>query len=138
MQRGAADRQDRLGENSMAGTSAHFSVNNRDGICFVEFADRKILEELSINEIGEQLASLVDEHAPINLLLDFKNVDHLSSAALGMLITLNKKITSQRAQLKMSGINPQIYEVFEITKLHKVFDIYDTAAAAKAAFASSR
>ncbi len=113
---------------------AHLSISTKDGICFVEFADRKILEELSINEIGDELSTLINEHKPVNLLLDFKNVEHLSSAALGMLITLNKNVAGQSGQLKLSNIKPQIFEVFKITRLHKVFDIYDSAAAAKASF----
>lgn len=118
----------------MSEPQQHITVNSRDGICFVEFADRKILEELTINEIGEQLSSLADEHKPVNLLLNFKNVEHLSSAALGMLITLQQKINQQSGQLKLSDIKPQIFEVFKITKLNKMFAIYDNAAAAKASF----
>lgn len=109
-------------------------VLNSDGVCTVEFTDRKILEELSITRIGEELGSLVGEHKPISLLLNFKNVEHLSSAALGMLITLHKRIAESNGQLKLSDINPQIYEVFKITRLNKVFDIYDHAAKAKASF----
>lgn len=115
----------------------HLMVANKDGICFVEFADRKILEELSINQIGEELVELVHQHKPINLLLDFKNVQHLSSAALGMLITLNKRVAENSGRLKLSNINPQIFEVFKITQLNRVFDIYDSAAAAKAGFAGA-
>ena len=49
-------------------------VTHSDGICVVEFADRKILEELSINQIGEELTRLAEQHQPTNLLLNFKNV----------------------------------------------------------------
>ena len=119
----------------MAEQPGRFLVTSGDGICFVEFSDRKILEEISINEIAEQLNTLAEEHRPINLLLNFKNVEHLSSAALGMLIDLQKKITNQSGQLKLSDIHPQIFEVFKITRLNKVFDIHDSAAAAKASFA---
>ena len=112
----------------------HFSVSMADGICFAEFEDRKILDEVVINEIGDQLSTVVEEHRPINLILNFGNVQHLSSAALGMLITLQKKTSGEGGQLKLTDIDPQIFEVFKITKLHKVFDIHDTAAAARASF----
>lgn len=115
----------------------HLTVSNNDGICLVEFADRKILDELAINQIGEELLNLVQQHKPINLLLDFKNVQHLSSAALGMLITLNKHVAENSGRLKLANINPQIFEVFKITRLNKVFDIHDSAAAAKAGFAGA-
>ncbi len=53
-------------------------------------------------------------------------VDHLSSAALGTLITINNKVKVKGGQLRLSDINPQIYEVFTITKLNKLFKIFPT------------
>ncbi len=114
--------------------STHLRIRRSDSISIVEFADRKILEELSIQEIGEELDQLVETEPGIKLLLNFKNVDHLSSAALGMLITLNKKVKERDGVLKLSDINRQIFEVFKITKLNRVFDIHDTAEDALAAF----
>lgn len=107
--------------------SSHLRIKRTDGISVIEFADRKILEEVSIQEIGDELTQIVDGEPGIRMLLNFKNVDHLSSAALGMLITLNKKIREQNGALKLSDINTQIFEVFRITRLNKMFDIHPTA-----------
>lgn len=117
--------------------SSHLKIKRATGVSVVEFADRKILEELSIQEIGEELDQLVDSEPGIRLLLNFKNVDHLSSAALGMLITLNKRIKEQNGHLKLSDINRQIYEVFKITRLNRVFDIHETAEEALSVFPSA-
>jgi anti-sigma B factor antagonist len=114
--------------------SSHLKIKRTDGVSIVEFADRKILEELSIQEIGEELQQVVSAESGIKLLLNFTNVDHLSSAALGMLITLNKKVKEQKGDLKLSNINRQIYEVFKITRLNRVFDIHDTAEQAQSTF----
>ena len=107
--------------------SSHLRIKRTDGIAMVEFADRKILEELSIQEIGDELAQLVEAEPGIKLLLNFRNVDHLSSAALGMLITLNRKVQEHSGMLKLSDISRQIFEVFKITKLNRVFDIHETS-----------
>lgn len=112
----------------------HLTVIETDDARIVEFADRKILEEISITEIGHELASLVDSTPGIKLLLSFKNVEHLSSAALGVLITLNKQVEAKSGKLKLSDISPQIFEVFKITRLNKLFDIYDTKEAALETF----
>jgi len=114
--------------------SSHLKIRRADGVSVVEFADRKILEELSIQEIGEELQQVVESEPSIKLLLNFKNVDHLSSAALGMLITLNKKVKEQNGTLKLSDINRQIFEVFKITRLNRVFEIHETAEEALARF----
>ncbi|UCE60700.1 MAG: STAS domain-containing protein [Phycisphaerales bacterium] len=118
----------------MAEDAPHLSVSEFNGVKVVEFADRKILEELSIDEIGEELGKLVDDAGDVKVLLDFRNVEHLSSAALGMLIKLNKKIGDRGGKLKLSEITPQIYEVFKITRLNKLFEIYDTAGEAMTSF----
>jgi anti-sigma B factor antagonist len=68
------------------------------------------------------------------LLLNFSSVDFLSSAALGKLITLDKKVKANSGSLKLSNIRPEIYEVFAITKLNRLFDIKSDEADALAAF----
>jgi len=109
-------------------------VEDIGDVTVVNFTDRKILDEQNIQLIGEQLFGLVDEGHRHKILLNFSNVEYLSSAALGKLITLNKKIQSVKGRLILCNIDPQIYEVFEITKLNKVFNIQKEEQAALQAF----
>jgi anti-sigma B factor antagonist len=118
----------------MTEQTSRLKVKEFKGVSIVEFADRKILDELCILEIQEELEKLVKEKAGGNLLLCFKSVEHLSSAALGMLITLKNRVEEHKGKLKLSDINPQIYEVFKITRLNKMFDIHSTIDAARASF----
>lgn len=118
----------------MSENKSQITISDSDGVRVVNFEDRKILEELSISRIGEELAELVSEVKEIKLLLSFQNVEHLSSAALGMLISLNKQVGQQKGQLKLSDISPQIYEVFKITRLNKLFTIHGTQQEALGAF----
>ncbi len=118
----------------MMGQTPHLDVSREGDVSVIRFADRKILEEVPIAEIGEYLTALVDSEAGIKLLLDFSNVEHLSSAVLSMLINLNKKVHEQGGKLKMANIKPQIYEVFKITRLNTLFDIHETTAKAKASY----
>jgi len=119
----------------MAADQPHVKVRDSGGIKVVEFTDRKILEELSIHEIGEELSRVVDGASSLKMLLSFQNVDHLSSAALGMLINLNKQVSAKGGQLKLSDISAPIFEVFKITRLNRLFNIYPTVADAIADFA---
>jgi len=114
----------------MAKEHKRIEVQQVDGAAVVRFVDRKILDETNIQEIGQELFDLVDEEGARNLVLNFESVEYLSSAALGKLITLNKKVKQADGQLKLCAIKPPIFEVFVITKLNKLFDIYDTQAAA--------
>ena len=109
-------------------------VEDIGDVSVVSFTDKKILDEQNIQVIGEQLFSLVDELGRKKLLLNFGNVEYLSSAALGKLITLNKKLQAAGGRLILCNIDPQIYEVFEITKLNKLFNIHKEEQAALQAF----
>jgi anti-sigma B factor antagonist len=103
-------------------------------VSVVRFVDRKILDEANIQELGQELFQLIEEENRKNLLLNFSSVEFLSSAALGKLITLDKKVKAHAGKLKLSNIRPEIYEVFAITKLNKLFDIKDDEADALASF----
>jgi anti-sigma B factor antagonist len=105
---------------------ARLKLTHLGDIVQVEFTSRKILDEANIAEIGEQLSALIDKEDRPKIIISFAAVDHLSSAALGTLITINNKIKGKSGQLRLSDINPQIFEVFQITKLNKLFKIFPT------------
>lgn len=110
----------------MTEAQANLNVRKQGNVNVVQFEDRKILEELTINAIGERLSELTESEPNPRILLDFRKVEHLSSAALGMLITLNKQLAERQGQLVLANIHPQIFEVFKITRLNKLFNIQDT------------
>jgi anti-sigma B factor antagonist len=110
------------------------SVSQVKDARIVEFTSNKILDEANIQQIGQALTVLIDERPNPKLLLDFSSVDHLSSAALGMLLNVNKRVKERDGQLRLTNIKPQIYEVFVITKLNKLFRILEARAEGLASF----
>lgn len=94
-------------------------------VTIAKFIDRKILDENNIQIIGNQLFGLVEEEGRTKIVLDFSNVEYLSSAALGKLITMEKKVKAAKGKLKLCCIRPEIYEVFAITKLNRLFKIVE-------------
>jgi anti-sigma B factor antagonist len=107
--------------------SVNLRVTEQGEVSIVEFQDRKILEEMLIDQIEEELIQLAEAKPSARLLLNFRNVEHLSSAALGMLIKLHDKVRKNDGRLMLSDINPQIFQVFEITKLNRLFEIFPTS-----------
>ena len=99
-----------------------------NGVTIVNFANRKILDEQNIQQLGEELTSLVD--GPRKILLNFQNVEYLSSAAIGKLMALHKLIAGVKAKLRLCSINPTLMEVFKITKLNKLLEIFKDEQAA--------
>ena len=102
----------------------HLRLENIDGVAVVSFVDTKIVTEENIQEVGDQLYSLVEDEGHKKILLNFGNVQYLSSAALGKLINLKKKVGAVKGKLKLCCIHPDLLEVFRITRLDQVFEIY--------------
>jgi anti-sigma B factor antagonist len=110
----------------MAGSDTRrIDIEEVGDVTVAKFVDKKILDETNIQIIGNQLFGLVDEDGRTSIILDFSNVEYLSSAALGKLITMDKKVKAASGQLRLCSIRPEIYEVFAITKLNKLFKIHD-------------
>ena len=86
--------------------TARLKVTEEDGITVVELQDRKILDEINIMQIGEQLFQIVAESDQLKLVLDFWQVVHMSSAALGVLITVHKRVRETSGQLCLCSIQP--------------------------------
>jgi len=109
----------------MAAIKPRISVQYAGSATVVSFTDEKILEEKDINELQESLMSVIESASgKMSLILDFSNVRFLSSAVLGLLIRVSRRIYEQEGQLRLCNINPKIYEIFKITRLTKTFDIY--------------
>jgi anti-anti-sigma factor len=100
-------------------------VSEVGGVTVVRFVDRKILDAANIQELGEELFALVEKENRKSLLLNFSDVEFLSSAALNKLIILDKKVKAAVGKLKFSNLRPEIFEVFVITRLNQLFDIKD-------------
>jgi len=107
-------------------------VSESSNVTVVRFKDQKIIDPEAIYELGEELFDLVEKNDRPKLVLNFSNVEFLSSAALGKLITFEKRVKRGGAELILTNIAPEIYQVFAITNLNKLFNIKDTEADALA------
>jgi anti-sigma B factor antagonist len=103
-------------------------------VAMVRFLDRKIIDAASIQELGDELFALVEKEERKNLLLNFGNVEFLSSAALNKLIILDKKVKAHSGKMLLCNLKPEIYEVFAITRLNQLFKIKNTEQEAMAGF----
>ena len=108
----------------MAAIKPRISVEYVENATIVAFTDEKILEENDIKALQESIMSVIEQTKEINLILDFCNVRYLSSAVLGLLIRISKKVYEGNGQLRLCNISPKIYEIFKkgiplkLTQMH--------------------
>jgi anti-sigma B factor antagonist len=109
----------------------------KDGILTIRISDDRLVDPAVLTRIFDDLDALMSKTTEDRVILDFAPVEFMASSALGKLLQFQKKSKQYNAKVKLSGISPQIYEVFKITKLHKVFDIEKDEATARKAFQKS-
>ena len=76
-------------------------INEVGDVTVVRFRDHKIVEDINIQQLGQEMFHLVEVDNRDKVLLNFSSVDFLSSAALGKLITLDKKMKAHGGTLKL-------------------------------------
>ncbi len=64
------------------------------------------------------------------LLLDFGELQYISSAGLRIVLLAAKKMKTAGGKLALCSLNPQIAEVFEISGFARILDIHPTRDAA--------
>jgi anti-sigma B factor antagonist len=113
----------------------HLKVKNLDGVAVVDFVDSGLMFEAAlIEEIGQELRSLLTDHHYTRILLDFAHVQYISSTMLGHLARLAKDIKAAGGQLKITGLGPVLLDTFRISHFEPLFAIYDNEASALKAF----
>jgi anti-sigma B factor antagonist len=99
-----------------------FETDERDGLTIIKFID-PLLDEQNSWIIKKQVAELVEESEQGPLLLDFRHVKFLSSAALGALLSLHRKAKKQGVDISLCHLAPELEEVFQASGLDEVFDV---------------
>lgn len=122
----------------MAAIQPRVRVEYLESATVVAFTDDKILEDTDVRALRESIEAVIEQAGHVHLVLDFRHVRFLSSAVLGLLIRVSKRVAEQGGQLKLANIHPGIYEVFKITRLTNIFDIYESVDSAAQSFADHR
>jgi anti-anti-sigma factor len=75
------------------------------------------------NVIARELENNVAGLGKCHLLLDFTNVEQITSVELGTLISLHKRMKDCGGRLTLFNLNLQVFEVFTVTRLDKLIGI---------------
>jgi anti-sigma B factor antagonist len=113
----------------------HISVKESGGVAVVEFVDAQLMYEMKVvDEVGAELSSLFTDHNYTNVILDFRNVQYLSSTILGKLAKLEQQAHQAKGKLKMCGLGPVLMDTFRIGHFDRVFDVHDDVESALKTF----
>ena len=107
----------------MDGNEPTITVGYGTDVTIATFNDLTILDEQQIRNLETELVSIVQNNGEKRLILDFERVQFMSSAFLGLLVKVHKRVIEAGGDLQLYNLTPNLYKVFEITKLTRIFDI---------------
>lgn len=99
------------------------TVENGTDVTIVTFEDETILEDQQIRKLERSLMPVIRDNQDKRLVLNFAKVKFMSSAFLGLLVKVHKRVIEAGGHLQLFNLDPKIQKVFEITQLVKIFDI---------------
>jgi len=82
------------------------------------------LDGLHVDDFGREACAFVENKPGLNLLLDFRNVTYLSSAALTELLRIREALKRENGHMRLCCLSCEILRVFHITNLEKLFHIH--------------
>lgn len=107
------------------------SVKEKDGVLSVDILGSSYLDtpNYATDELALELRLLDrsikrQEGAIKKVILNFHNVDFMSTGGIGFLFVLRKSLNIQGIELELNGVQPQLYDVFKVTKLNQIFNIH--------------
>lgn len=112
-------------------------VRDVDGTTVVSFREEAILDTMTIQRIGDELDRLVEAQRRRNIILDFSAVRFLSSAALGVLLSMRKKSQAIDTEVMISSLRPELFKIFQVTRIDKLFQFFDSTEEAVSALSST-
>ena len=104
-------------------------------VMIVEFRNPSLMDTLVLENTARRLYALVDEEDRRKVIMDFEKVQYLSSQAIGILLSMKKRIDALgNGRLVLCGIGPKLAELLKITRLDKIMTIKPTQKEALASF----
>ena len=108
-------------------TDLPFLLSNVEDWTVVEFRTPSLMDPVQLEQVGQALYRLVDAEDRRLIILDFANVQYISSQAIGIVLTMNKKLSSlKRSKLVLCGVGAKLMELLKITRLDRILTIKAT------------
>ncbi|TMQ31996.1 MAG: response regulator [Planctomycetota bacterium] len=93
-------------------------------VTVVHFAGSNLfLNGETFQRIHDRLVAIALAPGHTHLLLDFGNVEYISSAAIGTLVVLRRKLLAAGRHLTLRNMRPAVHEVFTVSKLDELLDV---------------
>jgi anti-sigma B factor antagonist len=114
-------------ESNSSPARAAFTVQPIEKWTVIEIRQPSLMDPIELEQMGQALYRLVEAEDRRRMIVDFTQVQYLSSQAIGVLLSLKKKIDAlPRSKLILCGVGPRLAELLKITRLDRLLTIKPT------------
>lgn len=106
-------------------TAPMLQFEKRGRVTIGTVVSTNMLDGANVTDFGNETLNYVKKHPGIHLLLNFRPVTYMSSAALTELLRINQALRDNGGSVRLCSLTPAIRNVFQITNLEKLFFIHD-------------
>ncbi len=100
-----------------------FSHSINGGVCKIAMTGKLMFSD---NQRFKDIIAILRNHDVSSIILDFKQVEFIDSAGLGMLLMAREEATNANKELVLSNPQGQVKKMFEITKFTNIFIIINS------------
>jgi anti-sigma B factor antagonist len=106
---------------------AYFDVREDGDVMVACVTVPQLTEEENIEQMGQEFFSLVGQYECRRLVVDLSRVEYATSAALGKLITLHRRLHRSNGQLVLCGISGTLADILTASRLIDYFSVAENA-----------
>ena len=106
--------------------SRFFQVDASSGSVVATFFPGRLDEEHNVEEMGQSLFQLIDQYGYRQVALDLTQTPFVTSAVLGKLITLHRRLHRADGRLVLCGLQQPVETVMRRSNLLSYFQVVDS------------
>ena len=99
------------------------TLEEQNDVLVVKFTMKMLNDEENIEQLGQELFSLVEQYNRMKLAVDMSQVEYLTSSVLGKLITLHRKLHRLQGRLALFGLTEGVTGILRTSKLLTYFTV---------------
>ena len=105
-------------------------TREQSGVLVVTVSGR--IDHVISEEFAQSLSLLLDQvkNQYASLVLDFTNVEYVSSAGLRVLMLISRQTKAQAIDFSIAALSPLVHEVFTISRFNLIIPCFATVDAA--------
>ena len=118
---GAKDSDPRLSDSWTSFESRFFTYELQDDTILLKMLRTKLSEDDNLEQFGQQLNTVIDKLGAKKIRLSLEPLTYLTSAAIGKLISLHRRMQREGGTLVMTDLSPDVREILDTSKLLTYF-----------------